>query len=311
MKKVFTKKNILIISKVLITTLFFIFILNKVDLDSTITLLRKTNTTFFFLALAIMTIEVLIANVRWKVILNQLEIKIPFLLALRYLWVGVFFNQALPSSVGGDAVRAYYLCKHEDYSIGLATIGVLLDRVVGMFGLVILIIATTPLLFGLVVDPVVKWTIVAVMIGALSAISISMVLDLIPNKLSNWKIVQGLSTFSFKGRKIIFSYHGLVSILLSLVIHLIFIFAVWLLAIAMGLNISLFGMLLVVPITNLLIALPISIAGWGVREGVMIAGLGYLNVSAEAAFALSILYGILMLVVSLPGLFAWIWQLQR
>ena len=67
-------------------------------------------------------------------------------------------------------------------------------------------------------------------------------------------------------------------------------------------------MLLVVPITNLLTALPISIAGWGVREGVMIAGLGYLNVSAEAAFALSILYGILMLVVSLPGLFAWIWH---
>ena len=308
MKKVFTKKNILIIFKVLITTLFFIFILNKVDLDSTITLLRKTNTTFFFLALAIMTIEVLIANVRWKVILNQLEIKIPFLLALRYLWVGVFFNQALPSSVGGDAVRAYYLCKHEDYSIGLATIGVLLDRVVGMFGLVVLIIATTPLLFGLVVDPVVKWAIVAVMIGALSAISISMVLDLIPNKLSHWKIVQGLSAFSFKGRKIIFSYHGLMSILLSLLIHLIFIFAVWLLAIGMGLNISLLGMLLVVPITNLLMALPISIAGWGVREGVMIAGLGYLNVSAEAAFALSILYGLLMLVVSLPGLVDWIWR---
>ena len=76
----------------------------------------------------------------------------------------------------------------------------------------------------------------------------------------------------------------------------------------MGLNISLFGMLLVVPITNLLMALPISIAGWGVREGVMIAGLGYLNVSAEAAFALSILYGLLMLVVSLPGLVDWIWR---
>ena len=308
MKKVFTKKNILIIFKVLITTLFFVLILNKVDLNSTIELLRKTNATFFVLALAIMTIEVLIANVRWQVILNQLGIIMPYFLALRYLWIGVFFNQALPSSVGGDAVRTYYLCKHENCSIGVATIGVLLDRVVGMFGLVVLIIATTPLLFGLVVDPVVKWGLVAVMIGSLSVIIVSMLLDLIPNKLSHWKIVQGLSAFSYKGRKIIFSYHGLMSILLSLLIHLIFIFAVWLLAIGMGLNISLFGMLLVVPITNLLMALPISIAGWGVREGVMIAGLGYLNVSAEAAFALSILYGILMLVVSLPGFFAWIWH---
>ena len=56
----------------------------------------------------------------------------------------------LPSSVGGDAVRTDYLCKYENCSIAVATIAVLLDRVVGMFALVALIIATAPLLFGLV-----------------------------------------------------------------------------------------------------------------------------------------------------------------
>ena len=308
MGKLLARKNIVILLKVLISLLFFVVILNKVDLNSTLTLFKKTHVSFFFLALAIMIIEVLIANVRWQLILNQLKIIMPYFLALRYLWIGIFFNQALPSSIGGDAARTYYLCKYENCSITLATIGVLLDRVVGMFGLVVLIIATSPLLFGLVVDPVIKWTLVAVMICSLSAVIISMVLDLIPNKLSHWKIVQGLSAFSSKGRKIIFSYHGLMSILLSLLIHLIFIFAVWLLAIGMELNISLFGLLLVVPITNLLTALPVSIAGWGVREGVMIVGLGYLNVSAEAAFALSILYGLLMLVLSLPGFVDWIWR---
>ena len=90
MVKILTKKYILLLFKVLITTLFFVLILNKVDLNSTIVLLRKTNATFFVLALAIMIIEVLIANVRWQVILNQLGIIMPYFLALRYLWVGVF-----------------------------------------------------------------------------------------------------------------------------------------------------------------------------------------------------------------------------
>jgi uncharacterized protein (TIRG00374 family) len=303
-----TKKNGLILLKVLITCVFFILIFNKVDFNSTIFLLRKTDTSIFILALVVVTLEVLIATVRWEVILNRLKINIPYVVALRYLWMGVFFNQALPSSIGGDALRGYFLCKHENCSISSATIGVLLDRVIGMLGLIILIVATTPLLFGLVSDPIVVWGLVIAIIGASSAIGIAMVVDLIPNRWTHWKIIQGMSIFSFKGRKVVFSYHGLVSIILSLVIQLSFVFAVWLLAYGMELDIELSSMLLIVPITNLLMALPISIAGWGVREGVMITGLGYLSVDPEAALALSILYGLLMLVVALPGLIGWLWS---
>ena len=67
-------------------------------------------------------------------------------------------------------------------------------------------------------------------------------------------------------------------------------------------------MIIVIPITNLLAALPISIAGWGFREGLFIAGLGYLGISSDSALALSILYGLLMLIVSLPGLINWLIQ---
>ena len=308
MEKATIKKYFFNIFKVLVTTLLFIVIFGKVDINSTIQILKATDSSFFILALLVMTIEVLIANTRWRLILKQLGSNIAYFTALRYLWIGVFFNQALPSSIGGDAVRGYYLCKNEDYSISEATIGVLLDRVIGLIGLVLLVIFTIPLIFELIVTPLTKWTILAIIIAALLAIIMSLIIDLIPNKFSQWKIMNGLVKFSSKGREVLFSFYGMLSIILSLIIHLTFVFAAWLLAYGMGLDISLTGMLLIVPITNLLIALPISIAGWGIREGLFIAGLGYLNVSSDAALALSILYGLLMLVVSLPGLIDWILQ---
>jgi len=308
MEKATIKKYFFNILKVLVTTLLFIVIFDKVDINSTIEILKETDSSFFILALLVLTIEVLIANTRWRLILKQLGSNIAYFTALRYLWIGVFFNQALPSSIGGDAVRGYYLCKNEDYSISEATIGVLLDRVIGLLGLVLLVIFTIPLIFESIVTPLTKWTILAIIIVALLAIIMSLIIDLIPNKFSQWKIMNGLVKFSSKGREVLFSFYGMLSIILSLIIHLTFVFAAWLLAYGMGLDISLTGMLLIVPITNLLIALPISIAGWGVREGLFIAGLGYLNVSSDAALALSILYGLLMLVVSLPGLIDWILQ---
>jgi uncharacterized membrane protein YbhN (UPF0104 family) len=74
----------------------------------------------------------------------------------------------------------------------------------------------------------------------------------------------------------------------------------------MGLDVNFVDVLLIIPITNLITVLPISIAGWGVREVVIITGLGFLGVSPEAALALSIFYGLLILVSAIPGAIYWL-----
>jgi hypothetical protein len=52
--------------------------------------------------------------------------------------------------------------------------------------------------------------------------------------------------------------------------------------------------------------LPISIAGWGVREGAMVAAFGLIGVSQEGAVVLSLLAGILAVVACLPGGLIWL-----
>jgi uncharacterized protein (TIRG00374 family) len=308
MKITLTKKTGTILLKVLITFLLLALIFDKVDFNNTISILKKTEVSFIIFSLVVVVLEVFIATLRWVIVLSKLEIHVSYLAALRYLWMGVFFNQALPSSIGGDALRGYFLCKNENCNVTSATIGVLLDRIFGILGLIILMISTSFLLFDLILDPVIRWGLFISVLGALILIIIAMIFDLIHNKWMHFKIIQGMLMFSKQARKVIFSYYGLSSIVLSLIIQLSFVLVVWILASSIGLDIELLGVLLVIPATNLLMALPISIAGWGVREGVMVMGFGYLGVDPDTALALSILYGLLMLVVALPGLIDWLWS---
>ncbi len=306
MTKLLTKKNSMLSLKIIITCIFFIAIFSNTDFDATITILTGADIMFVILALFVLVAEQFIATTRWLIVLNWLKINISYSSTLRYIWIGAFFNQALPSSIGGDALRGYFLCKHKNCSIGAATVGVLLDRVVAMFSLTLLIASTLPLWFKLVTDPIINGSVIIVIIGLFVSIGIGITLDFMPNKWTHWKIVQGVVTLSQNSRKIIFSYYGLVLIALSLSIQLSFVFAVWILAHSMGLDVNFVDVLLIIPITNLITVLPISIAGWGVREVVIITGLGFLGVSPEAALALSIFYGLLILVSAIPGAIYWL-----
>ena len=308
MKKMSIWNKTQIIVKVFVSVLLIKIMFDIVDFDSTLILLKKMNLIFFLMALVVMAIGIFITNLRWQVILNHLGVSIKFFMLLKYLWIGFFFNQTLPSSIGGDAFRAYYLWKREHLSIGLSSMGVVLDRYIGLVSLVMLIMISTPLSFDLINDQFVKSMLEVVLYCSLFIIISSVLFGLFVTNLLRWKLIKGLSSFSNNARRIIFSFKGLYSIVLSIIIQIIFVFAVLLLAHGLNLDISLIEMLLIVPITNLLTAIPISIAGWGVREGIFIVGLGYVNISSDAALALSILYGLLMLIVSVPGLIVWLVQ---
>ena len=62
------------------------------------------------------------------------------------------------------------------------------------------------------------------------------------------------------------------------------------------------------PAIILITLLPISFAGWGLREGTMIGFLLFLGLSKSGILALSVLYGILLILASLPGLYFYLFN---
>ena len=79
----------------------------------------------------------------------------------------------------------------------------------------------------------------------------------------------------------------------------------------MQIEISLRDCLVLVPPVILVSVLPISMAGWGVREGAMITALGFAGVGSTDALVLSIAFGLVILTLSLPGGVLWLIRSRR
>ena len=92
----------------------------------------------------------------------------------------------------------------------------------------------------------------------------------------------------------------------SLFIHLINIVVIYILAVDLGIAISFLASFVLFPIVIFFMLVPISIAGWGVREGAMVILLGLVGISSESALALSLLYGIILTIVGLAGGILWL-----
>jgi len=299
-------KTIVILLKTLVSLGLIALLINQVDFKEIVNILKNADITMIIYAMILLTIQVFIATTRWQFVLKCQKIILGFKNTLQILWSGIFFNQAMPSSVGGDVIRGYYL-KKKSITLGRATLGVLMDRLFGMMGLVLLVVASLPLLFKLINDPTARSGMLFIALGISLALLLILFTDKLPGNFSHLKVFKGFYSLSQEGRHCISkNYNGLIIIIISILIHLISVVAVMTIAIGLEINVEWGGFLLMVPLASLIMVIPISIAGWGVREGVMVVGFGYLGVAPEAALALSILYGLLMLVVALPGGIVWV-----
>ena len=132
-------------------------------------------------------------------------------------------------------------------------------------------------------------------------------LDFILKKFIRFKFIQIISTLAKDGRKLLKNYKLGINILtLSILIHLISVITIGLIAISLNIIIPWGFLLIIVPIISLLVFIPISISGWGFREGIMVLGLGYCGVPGIEALTLSLVYGFTLLLTALPGVVLWI-----
>lgn len=258
-------------------------------------------------ALTLLVLMSLLAAWRWTVISSATRVDLPFRHAVRYLFIGLFFNQTLPSSVGGDAFRIW-LVRRSGASLGTAFANVALDRTIGVSALAITAAMGLPVLFRLV-----PGTAVAPGIGALAAITISGFGLLVwlgsetRKRLPRWRWLGPVRAVASGARAVALSPRiGPLVLVQSVSVHLLMVVAAATLLAGLGRPVA-FGLLLaLVPAVLLLAVAPVSLAGWGVREGAMVFALGSVGVPAADAFALSVMLGLGLFAVGLPGGLLWL-----
>jgi len=93
---------------------------------------------------------------------------------------------------------------------------------------------------------------------------------------------------------------------LAAAVHILNVAIIYVCARGMDIELDFGAALIVVPAVMLVSMAPISFAGWGVREGAMIFGLGLLGIPAADALAVSVAFGILQFLLGLPGAAWWL-----
>jgi uncharacterized membrane protein YbhN (UPF0104 family) len=221
--------------------------------------------------------------------------------ALRIYLEGAFFNQALPTTVGGDAVRIYRVVKL-GHRLGQAINGVLLDRLAGSIGLVILMIAGLIPFVAMVDNPAARLGFVTVLAMAALAVALVLLLGLTGKKWRLRGFAHSAVHFADLARRMLMRPSmALPALGLAVMGHLSIVTGTWSLAMAAGIGADWLSCFTIVPTAILISMIPISVAGWGVREGAMATGFALIGMGAEVGFLLSVGVGLMLLSVGLIG----------
>jgi len=300
------QKPIQFFFKLTVSVLLIAFIVWKSDLSSSYLRLANLNIGYALFSTIVLVLLQFNNTARWRAVLIAIKAKLSFWSSFRVLYIGVFFSLTLPSSVGGDAVRMY-LARKEGLSLSGAINGVMLERVATISGLILLVLITQPMLLNRIGDNPAKIVFPILAILLILFIIALMFLDRLPKKFQNFKIFRGLVRLASDSKKLFLSpIHAIISIGLGVSGNILLSFSAFLLCQALRIDINFLDCLVLIPPVILMTILPISIAGWGVREGAMVAALAYVGVSEGDAFIMSLLFGVSILVASLPGGLIWI-----
>lgn len=261
-------------------------------------------TAFWVVGLALSVVP--LQTLRWMIVLKVNGNVRRFAPTLGMVLIGHFFNQTLPSSVGGDAVRAW--CA---WRTGLAPADaaatVVLDRVISLVAPLMLTACTLPWLIAVIPYPAARAAVIGVLIAGIGGLlALTALARFAPffSRRPRWHVALALLA---PARRLAFSARSmLASMALSIGVLVIFCYIVFDLAVTLGTRVTLGDCLLLIPPVFLASAIPVSIAGWGVREGAMVIALGFADVPPAVAFATSVLFGLTIAVASLPGAALWL-----
>jgi glycosyltransferase 2 family protein len=279
----------------------------RVDLGTIGARLQQANISWLVALELALAAQLVLAALRWRQIALQCSAQFTIPSAMRYVLIGWFFNQTLPSTIGGDAARVW-LVSRAGAGWKPAAYSVVVDRIVGLAVLAVIVIVCMPWLLDLVRDPLGRVSVVLVNSAAIVATIVFLILGQVHWQwLDRWWIARHVAGTAAVAFKVVSTWRiASVVVGLSVAIHLLTIAAIWSAARSVAAPLEFWQALLLVPPVVLVSTVPVSIAGWGVREGAMMTVFSYAGLLDSDGLIISILYGAGLFAVGAVGGLVWI-----
>jgi uncharacterized protein (TIRG00374 family) len=302
-------KSVLIGVKLVIAAILLWLTFRNVDGGEFMAAAREVKWVYLFGAFALQIVAYLFGSLRWWSMLAHSEPNVRFAAIQRPYYLGLFFNQFLPSSVGGDAVRIASLYKQGVTARSLVSSS-LMDRIIGL--IVLLWLGLVALNYSDVIDfpqSIRQGILACALLIPLAGISLFMpVTEKILRKCLPKNRFQRITALLFNVLGTCRSYGKspkLIGVLLltSLLLQVSATAVYFVLGIGLGIDIHLFAYIAIISVVYISASLPISLGGLGVRENIFVSLMVLVGVSKAEAAALAVLFLIVLWISVLPGLF--------
>jgi glycosyltransferase 2 family protein len=294
--------------KALVSVGLLAVLFSRVDVSRLWSVARGASFAWLAIALVLYLAMVLSSAVRWGVLLRAQHVRLPFSFLTQSFLVATFFNNFLPSNIGGDVIRISDTAPAAG-SKTLATTVVLIDRGLGLLGLALMAATGASLMTRMALDPVgpgVLWAGFAV--GAVIATPALLMPDAVAKLLQplrvfhqEWvdqrieKLTYALTRFKETPTALALCFFGAVLVQAILVLFYVAV------ANSMHIPIGFAELAVIVPISFIVQMVPVSLNGFGVREATFGFYFTRLGLPLESALLVSFVGAALIMVFSLSG----------
>jgi uncharacterized protein (TIRG00374 family) len=275
------------------------------SLDEVVAAIRDINKVYFAVSFALIATGYFLLSLRLKVIMAAQRLKIKMGQAISWTLIGQFFSNFLPTAVGGDLVKAFYAASITGKKPQCFA-SVVFDRMLGTFTLILMLLLAYLFVKDVPHDKSITTFLIVVTAASAAVIAIlfsrriARRIPLLNKTLRRFKLEEKMKTLY----GIIYNYKKhprliVNAILISIALQAVMFSAIYMIIRGMGWHVPIKTVLMFMPIISTVSMAP-SINGLGVREGTFVLLFGPL-MTKEAAFAMSLLYYLLVLVISLIG----------
>lgn len=298
------------IMQAIVTVTLLGLIVWAIDVDKALVHLGQVKPIVLLLVLALVLIQNDIVTTRWASLLATLADPLPHHRLLRMQYMGLFAQLFLPASIGGAAVRAW-MVHRAGTGLAAAINSVILDRLAAFLGLATLTLLVLPFVWTLLFDATLSRTLYLGLAAAgVAAAILGAVLWRWPpsfwfDRLETSFLAPLTRLLRDTGHRILRPWLITKVLGLTLLGQSLTMVSVFVLAQGAGIQVNLIDCLFLMPPVMLLASLPISVAGWGVREGAMIVAFGLIGVEREAALVLSVQFALIGAMTALIGVVFW------
>ena len=309
------KRVIRVAATLLVTSLAVAYILSKIDLGKTAHIIGSASVPWLVVSAVLTLATTPLLGWRWQLLLRARGIRDSVAWLTRAYFVSYAFSQVLPTSVGGDAWRIFETSRRHPGNATPVTGSVLLERALG--GAVTLALAGVGLLLAIGRYPVgaYLWLEVLSVVGMV-AVGFVFFSRTIRSRLTFLLPYARRFRIERPARAVYDGLHGyrdhpgtlLEVALISAVGQLMRIAAIYAAGRAVGIHLSLLPYIVLGPLLFLVMLVPFTVNGIGVREAFFVDFLGKLHVNADLAFACGFLFFVMTILLALPGVVVLLWE---